>query len=349
MALKKINKNDLCQRDLSNLTPVNTPANIQLLERHECKRCSSQFQDDSELNAHVCPTEMEIASNENSKIKKRARDQQNGMKVFQCNLCQLILKSVKLIWIHRKRFHKNDLRCHSRNCATFFFTEADRKKHELSVHGKWINCIYCGAYFSKRVRWMQNHIKKSHKEAIQCDFSNRCREYFHTQTEKDEHVLKVHTPKPVNTKECLEKGMCIYCNKISKNKPSSQLHMVRYHAAVSIKCKFNHCGLYFLSQIECDEHFQKEHKEKDSLKQLQCPKCTYKTASYSSLQAHVKNIHCGGTVKCPTCPKKFHSQKILNTHLRASHGERGTCEHCGKEMLKYSLLRHFQRTLCHLA
>lgn len=288
MALKKI-KNNLCQRDLSNLTPVNMVAGVhQLHERHECKRCFSHFQDDSELNAHVCPMEMEIASNENSIIEnKRARNQQNRMKVFQCNLCQLILESEKLIWIHRKRFHKNDLRCHSRNCATFFFTEADRQKHELSVHGKWINCIYCGAYFSKRVRWMQNHIKKSHKDAIQCDVSKRCREYFLTQTEKDEHVLKVHTPNPV-TKESREKRVCIYCNKISKNKPSSQLHIIRYHAAVSIKCKFYHCGLYFLSQIECDEHFQKEHKEKEGLKQLQCLKCSYKTAS--KCYTHRRNV-----------------------------------------------------------
>lgn len=356
MVLEKI-PIDLDQSDhLFDLTAAIAPE----FQSRESSRCASPCQDESKIKNRLCPSVVENQSiKTNSKIEKTDKDKKNRNKrtVFQCNLCQLIVKCKETLQDHRKRDHKNVLRCNSKYCASYFITEADRQQHELSAHAKCGKCIYCGALFSNRIRWLHEHVQKFHKEAVQCDFPKNCPEYFHTQTEKDEHIFKVHqkaagtriNKKYYSAETCsiYKPEQCIYCGKIFKQKFSLSAHIRNSHLAIRIKCRFHGCGLYFLSNSESDEHFRQEHQEMERLKKFHCPKCSYKTAFNSSLQNHIRCNHTiRVTLQCNKCQRSFSEQGRLNRHVRAAHGTHFTCEHCGKNMQKVSLENHFQKGWC---
>jgi KRAB domain-containing zinc finger protein len=298
---------------------------------HESKKCSFNFRGNAETETHVCPKDIEKQSNKKCKSAK--------MKLNQCNLCQVIFKSYYTLHNHIKKNHHNSVRCRSFMCGIYFFTEAERQQHEEEVHGNKVHrCIYCGALFSK-YNTLYDHIKKKHKEAIRCKY--HCPNYFHTKTQLDEHILKVH----IGTFSHADQVQCIYCGRIVSDIRRLHCHMFDVHAAIKIKCRFIGCATYFLSQIDSDEHFRLQHLPGESLKRWKCPKCTYRTNLKHSWLLHIQRIHNKATLKCPKCPKTFSVLFNYKAHVRSYHGERCTCEHCGKILQRSSLLQHVRRCM----
>jgi KRAB domain-containing zinc finger protein len=283
---------------------------------------------------HVCPKDIEKQPNKKCKSA--------NMKFNQCNLCQIIFKSYYTLNNHIKKNHHVRVRCRSRFCGIYFFTEAERQQHEEEVHGNKVHkCIYCGTLFSKGSDKLYEHIKKKHKEAIKCEYKYHCPNYFHTKSQLDEHILKVH----IGTLSHADQVQCIYCGKIMNDKYHLHSHTHDVHAAIRIKCRFLGCATYFLSQIDSDEHYRLQHQPGESLKRWKCPKCTYRTTLKHSLLLHIQRIHRKATLKCPKCPKTFSVQLNYKAHLRSYHGERCTCEHCGKILQRRSLLHHIRRCM----
>lgn len=283
-------------------------------------------------------------------LHRERKKQENKCKLRAnwCFFCKKIICHLSLGY-HMKIRHKNKaIRCKNMKCASYFSTEIERKQHEEQVHigAKQEKCIYCYRYFAGTEN-MSHHVKKHHKQAIQCDFSNRpCAKYFTTIAEKDEHVLQVHkTARVIFGSEV----KCVYCGKICNNKNCLSGHVAQCHANISWKCRFHGCEFYFLSQSDGDERFCKEHQEKESLKKFQCPKCSYKSADKHGLQAHIKGKHAGDSkLQCHKCPKTFKTENYLKRHLEKAHGERFFCEFCNKDMQKLSLRIHLRKSLCQI-
>jgi hypothetical protein len=320
----------------------NNSANAPSLGVRESNRCTSQFQDTIGLKTNFSAVPSDVGKKSNDK-KSASSDATS----FQCTLCQKIVTSNNDLREHMKKIHKNGIKCRSFCCAAYFLTEDERQQHENDVHLNCENstcakCIFCGALYTNGIKYLNKHIQRLHKEAIQCDFNDHCTKYFRTKSDKDKHILQVHE----NVKR---KMPCIYCRMIYTNNLALIHHTKKHHESISIKCRFYGCGLYFLSHKKSDKHFQEKHQLEDIRKKFHCPNnCTFKSAKKANLLLHIKRKHTKATLKCPHrhCLKTFTAQVTLKRHVKLSHGERGTCEHCGKEMFKESLKNHFWKRIC---
>lgn len=289
----------------------------------------------------VCREGFKSTSAEKNKSEMQIEKQYKSDK-FQCVSCKQTLANMSSLLIPMKRFHKNIIRCKSLRCVTYFLTEAERNKHDEQVHkgGKWKKCIYCGNLFASRNSYF-NHIKNFHKDkAIKCDFNSKCFEFFHSKSKKDEHILQVH-------KTGRRKVSCVYCGIQCRNKFLLYTHVNKKHAKISIKCRFFRCGLYFVSTVQMEEHFFREHQEEESLKKFQCTVCNFKTTRMEYLSNHVQQIHTKNTVCCPKCQRQFNGIRYLKAHLKYFHGKRIQCEHCGYLLIIGRGTRtHFLREFC---
>lgn len=192
----------------------------------------------------------------------------------RCPMCFKIICSRKALHYHMKNIHKKPAQCEHLKCNIHFHSDNERRKHVRKMHpgdegGKM--CIFCGLQFINKSN-MVSHTNKFHKGAIRCNFHTRCPKYFHEKHDKDEHVLKAH-----KTASLEKEVKCVYCGEMCSDRHSLKMHIILKHAAVSIKCRFNNCAVYFRNQTESDEHFCKENQQEDNLKKFQCPKCLFKT------------------------------------------------------------------------
>jgi len=297
----------------------------------------SNFQDKGEFKSNQCQGP--------SVVKNSEKFASSDLSSFQCSMCQKFVTSNKDLHDHMKIIHKIGVKCRSYCCNTYFLTEDKRQQHENDVHLNCENstrakCIFCVALYNS-TKDLNKHIQRLHKEAIKCDFNDHCTKYFRTKSDKDKHILQVH--------ENLKRKMpCVYCSMVYINSRALVHHIKTQHASISIKCRFYGCGLYFLSHKKSDKHFKKKHQLEDRRKKFHCPDCTFKAAKKANLRLHMKRKHAKATLTCPhpNCLKTFTAQVTLKRHVKLSHGERGTCEHCGKEMFKESLKNHFWKWLC---
>lgn len=181
-----------------------TCANLLL---HECKRCASQFDDELQLKAHVlsnCPEDDEAPLDKKVKSKPRKKSKTSVSDIYQKGQCTECGKTfvARTLGFHMRQAHNMYVRCRRWLCSTYFSTEAERQLHEDQVHsgGREKRCIYCRKIFSNN-QTLQLHMVHYHvKEAIQCNFSKLCTEYFHTIAEKDKHIRRVHNLKSQRTR-----------------------------------------------------------------------------------------------------------------------------------------------------
>jgi hypothetical protein len=313
-------------------------------ELHECKRCYAHFDNELQLKTHmlsICIEDVNASEDEKTKIKldRTFKLNQSGgiCKKPECHICRKIYSNRNRFKHHMENVHEfNLIRCNRRACVSYFLNEIERQKHEVQVHhgSEEKKCIFCGNFYPLPHNLVA-HVKRCHKEAIRCDFNSRCTAWFHTKTEKDEHIHQVHNLRP--------EMKCVYCGKICRDVDVLRSHINHSHAEVIIKCRFSGCGLYFLSQTESDKHFCQEHLVKESLKKFHCPKCRFKTTKKKLLTDHVKVNHIKDKMSCHDCQGIFWSRRSLVRHMNYAHSKRVSCEYCGKQMHKFSLRTHKSR------
>jgi hypothetical protein len=203
---------------------------------------------------------------------------------YMCILCQKMI--CKKTWSgHMKLIHNKIFRCEYYHCISYFATEHERSEHATQVHlpSEPKGRIYCRRPNS------QNKVIAEQKDTITHGFFNTRRlKSFLSNTDKDEHILKV--PK-TDAKDKINPVRCIYCGKMYKSKDSLRVHTFRNHSQISIRCRFRGCGLYFKSEMESDEHFRVVHHEDGNSKKFRCPKCTYDAATKESWLVHFKKNH----------------------------------------------------------
>jgi KRAB domain-containing zinc finger protein len=122
----------------------------------------------------------------------------------------------------------------------------------------------------------------------------------------------------------------LYCNKICIDKHVLNSHINKHHLAVKILCKFFHCGQYFHTQTEADEHFEQQHQKIEENKKYHCLKCNYGTALKFKLKVHISRMHGEKILPCPKCSRCFSFPFDLKDHLQRAHLPPKVCQHCNK-------------------
>jgi hypothetical protein len=231
-------------------------------------------------------------------------------------------------------------------CGTYLKCEADREKHVEEKH-RYVEdakkCVYCGEW----VRFMTQHVNNLHHHvAIKCSYSVGCYTFFRSESDRDEHVQKVHLVQKV-----AQKVDCIYCGKSYEKSCSYPNHVRNQHSEIAIKCGFVKCGQFFKSQEDCDDHFIKMHHEKEALKNIFCPKCDYKTDDRSCFLQHLKIMHGNDKLKCTRCEGSeatYRSIQALKHHILNTHRDGKICRHCNRSVNKYKLTEHLSKDVCSL-
>jgi len=287
------------------------------------KKCGFYFRTEQERRKHI------------EKVHEK-----NTGKLMKCIYCQ---RTTSYLSRHVRIHHEQEAIQCNLNCTTYFLSQEDKQKHISQVHKKknTVKCIYCEKMLRDK-QWQ--HMKICHKDvAIKCNFSIKCPTYFHTEEERDQHVLKIHqTAKPAEEIECL------YCGKMFFIRDTYFHHIKFKHSDVKIKCGYSRCGEYFHTHEDREKHFQKVHAEIEILKKYLCNLCSYKSNEKATLKLHVAAKHGTENVKCWLCLKRFKSQLSLKIHLRNMHATRKntkTCIYCKNQISEF-MSRHLLSELC---
>jgi hypothetical protein len=221
------------------------------LIRCSCNNCSSHFRSEEEKQNH------ETVVHASTKMDKR---------IF----CNLVIPEDTILQhyqVKHKTLFANAFKCKF-HCRRYFLTEADRQEHIASAHNRpmraEVMCLYCNKIcIDKDV--LNSHIHRNHSAVkILCKFLG-CGQYFHTQTEANEHFELQHQKIEENKKYC-----CLKCN---------------YRSAFKSKVK---------------DHISRMHGEK----MLQCTKCSKCLSSSCALKDHIRLVHSPPKV-CPYCDKSI--------------------------------------------
>jgi len=289
------------------------------------KTCAAYFHSEQDRQNHVA--------------RVHGRKSNNFVKCIYCD------KMVTNLFQHVHIYHKSQaIKCNfNGHCATYFHSQKDRKKHVAQVHGEnSIKCIYCEKMLKKD---QLQHMKNCHKDvAIKCDFLKSCPNYFRTEEERDEHVLKVHqTAKPT------EEIKCLYCEKVFHIRNSYFKHVRLKHRQVMVKCDLFKCSTFFHTREEKEKHFQETHAKAEDFKIHKCNFCSFKSISTNNVKLHVAKKHGTKNVKCSSCFKIFKSKLSLSVHFKALHTKMKCfkrCIYCKKQEISYQMRRHLISDFC---
>jgi hypothetical protein len=329
-----------------------------------CVYCDRVYKNNEVLGMHVrhshrnivvmkcnysqCETYLKCEEDREKHIKEKHQLEENVMKCIYCDIV-MHANSGNLV-THMKAQHRNIIiRCTYAVCGTYFKCEADRQQHLEEKHKQRENdvkCIYCDQW----VRYVGEHMRTHHQHvAIRCTYSNSCSTYFKSESDRDEHIEKVH--RAVKVKQKVD---CIYCGKSYPKRNSIRKHIALMHGDIAIRCRIRKCAQYFVTQEDCDKHFMEIHDENEKLKTIVCSQCSFKTGSKNSLTHHIKEYHNKKEIfKCKRCPdseKIFKSSESLKYHMVLEHIPNNVqkCTHCNKSIHKYSLSTHLTSEYCSL-
>jgi hypothetical protein len=290
--------------------------------------CSKIFQTEAEKSEHI------------REVTNRSAD------LTKCDFCGLIYRKSDKV-NHFKIHHKNDklIRCSYGTCSTLFRSELEKQNHEVLVHSltKKEKCIFCNNLFNKFN--ILRHYRKKHTtlfaNAFKCKF--RCKRYFLTEADRDEHIASAHKIKVVVRAE----AQCLYCNKIFIDKDVLSDHITKHHLLVKIRCKFVNCGQYFHTQTEADKHFRQQHQKIEENKKYRCLKCNFRATCKYNVKYHFYAVHGEKSLPCRKCSRCFSSSFTLKAHIKQAHSTRKSqkvCPYCNKSIINIRM--HLKQEKC---
>jgi hypothetical protein len=329
-----------------------TPDGKDLLPKFKCLYCAKFLKNTNMVKYHVrnqhvkvgirCPIRYCVSffktTQEREKHITEVHDK--SKKSSFCKVCGAFLLNWKSAWSHMKTRHKNFIRCSYKVCTLYFKTSDEQKQHIQQVHAQEninLQCLYCGIWCSKR--YLVPHVKIKHKDiALQCTKVN-CILYFKTESERQEHLEKVHLAERKKKKQS-----CFYCGKIY---PTTSLsgHINLMHSKISIKCSIFKCKSYFHTKKELEKHFKERHEEAEKQKKLHCAHCSYKTNKKPSFIQHFNYMHGTEKLRCSRCPKNaqggkyYKSKNALEIHTKKVHSGLETCQHCMQKITNKAVMK----------
>ena len=273
------------------------------------------------------------------------------------------------IFLWRNTFWTSILKCKYFRCKRFFKTKADKEEHEKEEHQK-LKCSYCEGHEYLFRQSLITHIQIKHKDKlIQCSFSDGCHNFFLNDTEKLEHIEKVHKSRAeeIECEICKQKllrphfnthmrqfhdrshnytvsgeTICCYCQEEFTIRKSAFKHVKEAHSKIeTFKCY--ECEICFENVELKKEHYQKVHKGL-----FQCIYCAnWKCSNRMNLRRHLRQKHQGEIIQCRysnKCGLYFKTQYNLNKHIEESHeadkSSKLQCIYCKKFLPCNDLVKH---------
>jgi hypothetical protein len=319
-----------------------------------CCYCQTQF-----------PSKMSVA--------RHVKDVHSNIQTFTCYNCGICFETKELKQEHYQKIHRGEFRCvycanwkctnnsnlsrHYRErhrgevircryntmCVLYFKTQDDLQKHIRESHeadsSNKVRCIYC----SKLVlRYHLNpHVKTYHKAAcIKCNYLRNCLSYFHTEKDRQQHILKVHQP-------ATEGIRCPFCTKVFDKFFELRKHAHKKHSKVVLKCSSKRCRFICVDSETLEKHIKKYHADSVNLTKFNCPKCSFIGDTLKVMQCHKLRMHGRENLKCHHCPQRnFKSKLLILAHIRYKHANRSTCVHCKTQIAAASWKRHLVKLNC---
>jgi KRAB domain-containing zinc finger protein len=311
----------LCSNLMQHMHKKHTGLFIQCKHNHHCTKI---FRTETEKSEHLLELKIKIVS------------------LGKCDFCDKVLYDREVL-NHMQTYHKGEnlVRCSYHPCSIFFRSEVEKQNHEALVHAtiEKRKCIFCDLLFPPYA--MFQHLIAKHKSlltsAFKCKY--KCKRYFLTEAELNEHIASVH-------ETCLVRSevKCIYCNKICTDKNVLNSHIYNNHSLVRIRCKFYGCNQYFHTQTLADEHFEHQHLETEENKRFHCLNCNFRAAHRGPLKIHISRMHGDKILQCSRCTKRFSTDYTLKNHVKSVHASLKECPHCNNRYL--GIKAHLKQEKC---
>jgi len=143
-----------------------------------------------------------------------------------------------------KKYHKR-VQTSETSCGQRVSPDQLEAKNTLESSKRQHRCILCNRAFNYR-KDVVLHMQKKHAGLfIVCKHNGRCAEFFRTEAEKSEHILKL-----TNINDQLIK--CNFCC-LMYNKSGKVHHLKRHHKNL-IQCSYRQCTIRFHSEVEKQNH-----------------------------------------------------------------------------------------------
>jgi hypothetical protein len=221
-------------------------------------------------------------------------------KKIKCIFCDLFFHAASILHHYRMKHETlfaNAFKCKF-HCRKYFLTEADRDEHIASAHKILMRaeakCLYCNKICIDK-HGLKYHINKQHSAVkILCKFFGCC-QYFHTQTEADEHFKEQHQKIEENKRYC-----CLQCNYRTAFKNKVMAHISRMHGQKISKCP--KCSKCFSSSFILKDHIKQTHSPPKV-----CPHCN---KGSRHIKQHMKQD------KCKRCQKVLLCVGVAQLHKK---------------------------------
>ena len=308
----------------------------------ECSKCKAQFQDNRELQEHVCTVMSQWSCEDcNKYFKSKANLRKhkkyychNRKSSFACRKCGKIFSSITEMAQHQKAhlricvFLQEDSLYTCTVCRKKFaarsMLEMHKKSHssdslyvnqteEISVQpgistGKVLlrrfKCQYCpGSYRTQSE--LKLHIKTHFVGKNNSSMSERSEE---TKQSNKSDTAGDATP------ECSKKFTCKYCQHVFAHSAALWNHMLQQHITdQAYRCDM--CGRSF-SHLHAYTNHRKTHDVK-----MNCRVCGKQYTSEKALREHEYNKHSiqKATHHCRVCTESFMTRSELLIHGRTHH------------------------------
>ena len=295
----------------------------------KCPKCvPDRFMKQFMINKH-----MKNSHSSKPRPKKAAQkisgENEKENPTFDCNQCDVIVRTKQLLAGHKLRHHADDLVLCPECLPDRFIKQKFLRKHMKVMHElqREILCEYpgCEKKFKQRMV-MKTHLRFVHQKDFilcpDCGADNIRNMHYHRQ----------------NCTNTIS-NICDICAKKFTSKPALETHVERVHGAGAIATI---CSICCKEVKEIKSHMKFVHTEEDMGK-YPCDQCDNSFRTKQNLKRHVKRVHNGEKDQCPLCSDWF---KSLHCHLYQVHkkGKQHTCEQCGSVFFRGDdLRRHIER------
>ena len=219
---------------------------------------------------------------------------ENGIRIYQCNLCKTDFKSHKHLKKHNVSSHGGSMPTHPCNlCPKIFSDPRDLRVHQDTFHNNGLGDHAC----------------------------KQCERRFSVEQSLIDHQAISHPS------DSSKMSKCIFCKAPYKGNREKHYHLTKHHAQQLLHCSFDNCTCYFTVEKNLLQHLKTAHNDTSFL--LKCQFCAMDSMTKDSLSYHQDEKHEHETAHfekpytCPIghCRKQFQKESSLKLHTKR-HGFR---------------------------
>eukprot|EP00092_Neocalanus_flemingeri_P086858 GFUD01109507.1.p1 GENE.GFUD01109507.1~~GFUD01109507.1.p1 ORF type:complete len:737 (+),score=115.03 GFUD01109507.1:241-2451(+) len=290
---------------------------------HECIHCEKKYKERSKYLLHL------------------RRDHQ-GLR-YKCENCAQEFTNKHTLVTHVQRDHQGfKIKCEQ--CEHESTSQRALRFHILKTHGKNpFACDVC-AFVASNYPFLYSHKNKMHNGIrYHCDL---CEHVSYNDTLLKSHMKMKHPDQDPTVYE--HQKTVFNVEDYPKCEPCNKLFLKRkIYIAHNLK---KHNTSFGKSIIEVSENIvtSENKKEKKTTFELGqepqefCSTCEKKFKSKKRLDRHIFLNH-SSTLQCAECGKSFTDKKVFINHQKWHRYDKVTsCEDCGKQMTRSSLLKHIK-------